>query len=40
MVKQIISSYAYKLQLPTTIKVHPMFNVHLLRPTTKDFLPS
>jgi hypothetical protein len=40
MVKQMISSHAYKLQLPITMKVHPMFNVYLLRPVTKDFLPN
>jgi len=34
----MVGSYAYKLQLPTTIKVHPMFNLNLLRPTSKDFL--
>jgi hypothetical protein len=39
VVKQMVGSHACELQLPATMKVHPVFNVHLLRPATEDFLP-
>jgi len=34
----MVSSHACELQLPATVKVHPVFNVNLLRPATEDFL--
>src|SRR5258706_11360420 len=34
-----VSSHAYKLELPDTMKVHPVFHVSLLEPTVSDPLP-
>ena len=31
-----ISSYAYKLKLPTSIKLHPVFHISLLKPVATD----
>ncbi|KAH0358938.1 hypothetical protein KCU65_g10168, partial [Aureobasidium melanogenum] len=39
VVKQMVSSHACELELPATMRVHPVFNVHLLRPASEDFLP-
>jgi len=36
---QKVSSYAYKLDLPASMKVHPVFHVSLLEPVTTDPLP-
>ena len=38
-VKRIVSAYAYELDLPSTIKVHPVFHVSLLSPAPSDPLP-
>ena len=34
-----VSSHAYKLDLPPTMKVHPVFHVSLLEPSSSDPLP-
>jgi hypothetical protein len=34
-----VSSHAYKLDLPPTMKVHPVFHVSLLEPSASDSLP-
>ena len=39
VVKQMIGSHACELELPATMKVHPVFNLNLLRPATEDYLP-
>lgn len=39
VVKQMVGSHACELQLPATMKVHPVFNLNLLRPASEDFLP-
>ena len=33
-VLKIVSPYAYRLELPTQMKIHPVFHTSLLRPTT------
>jgi hypothetical protein len=38
-IKRIISSHAYELDLPASMRIHPVFNVHLLRPAAEDPLP-
>jgi hypothetical protein len=38
-VEKIVSSHAYRLTLPSTIKVHPTFHTSLLRPVSDDPLP-
>jgi hypothetical protein len=35
---KVISSYAYRLELPPFIKIHPVFHVNLLRPAFIDSL--
>ena len=34
-----VSSLAYKLELPASMKIHPVFHVSLLEPATTDPLP-
>jgi hypothetical protein len=39
-VDKIVSPYAYRLELPNSIKIHPVFHTSLLRPaTTNEALP-
>lgn len=38
-VLRVVSPYAYKLDLPTTMKIHPVFHVSLLEPASSDPLP-
>ncbi|KAH0608780.1 uncharacterized protein H6S33_001008 [Morchella sextelata] len=38
-VKEIISPYAYRIDLPRSMKVHPVFHVSLLNPAANDPVP-
>jgi hypothetical protein len=38
-IKKVISPYAYELDLPASMKNHPVFNVSLLRPAANDPAP-
>ena len=38
-VAKVVSPYAYRLELPASMKVHPVFHVNLLRPAATDALP-
>lgn len=38
-VKKVISAYAYELDLPPSIKLHPVFHVSLLDPAPHDPVP-
>lgn len=38
-VKRVISPYAYELDLPASMRIHPVFNVTLLRPASDDPVP-
>ena len=38
-IKRVISSHAYELELPSTMRVHPVFSVALLEPAATDPLP-
>lgn len=39
-ITQVISPHAYKLDLPASIRIHPVFNVNLLRPVAENPVPS
>jgi hypothetical protein len=36
---KVISPYAYRLELPPFMKIHPVFHVNLLRPAFTNLLP-
>ncbi|KAH0610200.1 uncharacterized protein H6S33_011727 [Morchella sextelata] len=38
-VKRIVNPYAYELELPRSMKIHPVFHVSLLSPEANDPLP-
>ena len=38
-IKEIISPHAYKLDLPASMRIHPVFNVSLLRPAAENPVP-
>ena len=38
-VKRVVSSHAYELELPASMRIHPVFNVSLLRPAATDPAP-
>ncbi|KAH0612978.1 uncharacterized protein H6S33_009358 [Morchella sextelata] len=38
-VKRIVNPYAYELELPRSMKIHPIFHVSLLSPDVNDPLP-
>ena len=40
-VEKVVSSYAYRLKLPDTVKIHPVFHTSVLRPAAplSDALP-
>ncbi|KAF4331787.1 hypothetical protein FBEOM_14440 [Fusarium beomiforme] len=38
-ITKVISPYAYRLELPTSMKIHPVFYTNLLRPAATNLLP-
>jgi hypothetical protein len=38
-ITKVISAHAYKLDLPATMRIHPVFNVSLLRPAAENPVP-
>lgn len=38
-IKRVISPYAYELDLPASMRIHPVFNVSLLRPAANNPVP-
>lgn len=38
-VAEVVSPYAYRLELPASMKIHPVFHVSLLRPAASNPLP-
>lgn len=39
LIKRKISSHVYELNLPTSVRLHPVFHVSLLEPAAEDPLP-
>ena len=38
-ITKVVSSHAYRLELPPSMKIHPVFHVNLLRPADDNPLP-